>query len=341
MFTRQKYYCHMCRKQCRDDHGFRCHKTSESHRRNMLRFIEDPERYVEQFSSEFEEEFTKVLEARFPTQWVQASQVYGLSLSSKRQIHLNSTKWESLHQFIDYFTEKGIIEMQESEENGLMIRIKPRKNTEIVKEKEENKGNDDAFALKRIMKIADEVKNKGKPEENSQISPINSSNFNSFFTINASKPVSKAISTSIDDSEPLAPSSTLHPKSTPLDYLGSHTLPHKRNRTESGHFPVGVTLKVTDRDSVWYNLKGNVCESSKDRVVLEFGNGRNESFTEAQVQNVVPNVGGEVMVLAGQWRGVRGRVVSVKVKEGTLEVEVSGERRGSLRFGEVCKTAAQ
>ncbi len=32
----------MCQKQCRDENGFKCHKLSESHRRQMHIFLENP-----------------------------------------------------------------------------------------------------------------------------------------------------------------------------------------------------------------------------------------------------------------------------------------------------------
>lgn len=34
----------MCQKQCRDENGFKCHLTSESHKRQMMVFGENPMR---------------------------------------------------------------------------------------------------------------------------------------------------------------------------------------------------------------------------------------------------------------------------------------------------------
>ena len=31
-----RWYCEMCQKQCRDENGFKCHQTSDSHLRQML-----------------------------------------------------------------------------------------------------------------------------------------------------------------------------------------------------------------------------------------------------------------------------------------------------------------
>ena len=41
-----RWYCQMCQKQCRDENGFKCHLTSESHKRQMQVFGEAPERGI-------------------------------------------------------------------------------------------------------------------------------------------------------------------------------------------------------------------------------------------------------------------------------------------------------
>lgn len=53
-------YCEMCEKQCRDQNGFDCHKTSESHQRQLLLFAENQNQYLNEFSKEFSTEFIKV-----------------------------------------------------------------------------------------------------------------------------------------------------------------------------------------------------------------------------------------------------------------------------------------
>ncbi len=40
-------YMQMCQKQCRDENGFKCHLTSEGHKRQMEIFGQNPERIVE------------------------------------------------------------------------------------------------------------------------------------------------------------------------------------------------------------------------------------------------------------------------------------------------------
>ena len=37
-----RWYCQMCQKQCRDENGFKCHQNSESHKRQMEVFGQNP-----------------------------------------------------------------------------------------------------------------------------------------------------------------------------------------------------------------------------------------------------------------------------------------------------------
>ena len=55
----------MCEKQCRDENGFKQHGTSEAHLRQMALFAANPERFMDQFSAEFEKGFIELLARRF------------------------------------------------------------------------------------------------------------------------------------------------------------------------------------------------------------------------------------------------------------------------------------
>ncbi|PNH02267.1 DNA/RNA-binding protein KIN17 [Tetrabaena socialis] len=52
-----RWYCQLCQKQCRDENGFKCHQTSDGHRRQMELFGTNAHRVVEGYSEEFEREF--------------------------------------------------------------------------------------------------------------------------------------------------------------------------------------------------------------------------------------------------------------------------------------------
>lgn len=60
-----KYFCQMCRKQCLDENGFRCHLDSEYHMKMMRMYNEDPDFYIEKFSKEFQEAFLALMQEKF------------------------------------------------------------------------------------------------------------------------------------------------------------------------------------------------------------------------------------------------------------------------------------
>jgi DNA/RNA-binding protein KIN17 len=57
---RLRWYCQMCQKQCRDENGFKCHTTAESHLRQMRLFAENPDQHIDEFSQEFQRGFFNI-----------------------------------------------------------------------------------------------------------------------------------------------------------------------------------------------------------------------------------------------------------------------------------------
>ncbi|CAE7923222.1 KIN17 [Symbiodinium necroappetens] len=47
-----RWYCQMCQKQCRDENGFKCHRMSDGHQRQMQLFVQDPNRFMDEFSQD-------------------------------------------------------------------------------------------------------------------------------------------------------------------------------------------------------------------------------------------------------------------------------------------------
>lgn len=56
-----RWFCQMCQKQCRDENGFKCHLTSDSHRRQMEIFGQNPDRVMDGYSDEFHRSFMEHL----------------------------------------------------------------------------------------------------------------------------------------------------------------------------------------------------------------------------------------------------------------------------------------
>ena len=56
-----RWFCQMCQKQCRDENGFKCHLNSDSHRRQMEVFGQNPDRVMDGYSDEFHRSFMEHL----------------------------------------------------------------------------------------------------------------------------------------------------------------------------------------------------------------------------------------------------------------------------------------
>jgi DNA/RNA-binding protein KIN17 len=110
----------MCAKQCRDENGFKCHITSESHLRQMRVFQEDPDSVMETYSAEFEEDFLELLSRRFGTKRTHANHAYNEFIAHKSHTHMNATKWETLTNFVKYLGKSGKCLVDETEKGWYM-----------------------------------------------------------------------------------------------------------------------------------------------------------------------------------------------------------------------------
>lgn len=110
-----KWYCQMCEKQCRDENGFKCHMMSESHQRQLLLFAENPDDYIDSFSKDFLEGFIELLRRRFGTKRVHANIVYQEYITDRHHIHMNSTQWETLTDFVKWTGREGYCEVDYTE----------------------------------------------------------------------------------------------------------------------------------------------------------------------------------------------------------------------------------
>lgn len=110
-----KFYCQMCEKQCRDANGFKCHMTSETHLRNMKIFSQNASGIMDNMSKEFERTYLDTLRRRHGTKRVNANNVYQEQIADKQHIHMNSTKWATLADFVQYLgrTSKCVVDETE------------------------------------------------------------------------------------------------------------------------------------------------------------------------------------------------------------------------------------
>lgn len=118
---RLRWWCEICQKQCRDANGFKCHVQSESHVRQMQVVGEDPRKYINNFSNDFQRDFVNLLRTAHGEKWISGNRFYNEYIRDKEHVHMNATKWSSLTEFTKHLGREGICHVKEDEKDGLMI----------------------------------------------------------------------------------------------------------------------------------------------------------------------------------------------------------------------------
>ncbi|XP_075086473.1 KIN17-like protein [Nicotiana tabacum] len=109
-----RWYCQMCQKQCRDENGFKCHCMSESHRRQMEIFGQNPNRIVSGYSEEFESLFLEHMKRSHRFSRVAATVVYNEYIADCHHVHMNSTQWATLTEFVNHLGRTGKCKVEET-----------------------------------------------------------------------------------------------------------------------------------------------------------------------------------------------------------------------------------
>jgi len=164
-----RWYCQMCKKQCRDANGFKCHKTSEGHQRMMKIFRENRSTILDRFSKEFESGFMDLVRRRWRTKRVFANKVYNEYISDRHHIHMNATIWESLSSFVKYLGRTKQCDVDQTEK-GWYIKYIDRDpdviaQQEAIKKKEKMDMDDEMKNRKRIEKMILIKQDSGLPDE--------------------------------------------------------------------------------------------------------------------------------------------------------------------------------
>ncbi|XP_020585779.1 KIN17-like protein [Phalaenopsis equestris] len=133
-----RWYCQMCQKQCRDENGFKCHCLSESHQRQMQVFGLNPNRVIGGYSEEFERTFLDHMRRSHRFSRVAATVVYNEYISDRHHIHMNSTEWATLTEFVKYLGRTSKCKVEETPKGWFITYIDQDSET-IFKDRLKNK----------------------------------------------------------------------------------------------------------------------------------------------------------------------------------------------------------
>mmetsp|Transcript_99557 Transcript_99557/g.187232 ORF Transcript_99557/g.187232 Transcript_99557/m.187232 type:complete len:439 (-) Transcript_99557:50-1366(-) len=136
-----RWYCQMCQKQCRDENGFKCHRMSDGHQRQMQLFVQDPNKFMDDFSQEFEQGFMKLMSHSYRSQRVLANTIYCDYISNRHHTHMNSTIWVTLSNFVQYLGRTGQCEIDKTPKGWYLVYIDNSPEAQLRrKQREEEKG---------------------------------------------------------------------------------------------------------------------------------------------------------------------------------------------------------
>ena len=127
-----KFYCQLCSKQCRDANGLKNHSDSDSHKAKQKLFESDPDKFISEFSEQFEAYFIDVFRDISRNDWYAAAEVYKEVVRDPDHVHLNATRWKDLTEFLNHLTEQGIVRKRPRERGGIEIQLIDREFEERV-----------------------------------------------------------------------------------------------------------------------------------------------------------------------------------------------------------------
>eukprot|EP00922_Rhytidocystis_sp_ex-Travisia-forbesii_P001935 GHVS01002719.1.p1 GENE.GHVS01002719.1~~GHVS01002719.1.p1 ORF type:complete len:403 (+),score=118.15 GHVS01002719.1:355-1563(+) len=158
-----RWYCQMCEKQCRDENGFKCHRMSEGHQRQMQVFSQNAGKFMDEFSRTFEKDFMKLMKTRYCRTRVKANSVYCEVISHKEHVHMNSTVWVTLTSFVQYLVSSGQCKADMTPKGWYLEYIDREKNAREEFENSRRKAEETAEDKqnKRVEHLIEEAKKKG------------------------------------------------------------------------------------------------------------------------------------------------------------------------------------
>ncbi|KAI6661087.1 DNA/RNA-binding protein KIN17 [Oopsacas minuta] len=368
-----RWYCQMCQKQCRDENGFKCHVTSESHQRQLLLVAENPYKYTDQFSREFLANFLDILRKQYGTRRVLANTVYQSYIADRNHLHMNSTRWMTLGSLCKWLGREGICKVDETS-RGWNIAYVDRDPATIerqsrLKKKEKLETDDEEKTAKFIeQQVARAAINPPsdpgytellREEEDGKIQ----FSMDTKMLSTQSQPQLPTLPNPLQSADKIKdtpkpsrsrdrePSETRsiskRPKISALDEIKSIEEKRRENKNRFDHWlHKGIVVKINTKllGENYFKKKGVVVDLEDKFIALVkmIDSGDVLKMDQIYLETVIPNIGRDVLIVNGANRGSNGKIMRVCPESFSVDVEMlDGVLIGTvvkqLEYEDVCK----
>merc|ERR1712166_150974 len=366
-----RWYCQMCQKQCRDENGFKCHCTSESHQRQMLVFADNPNKFMDTYSDEFETSFLDMVKHRFGQKRVKANNVYKEFISHRDHMHMNSTCWTTLTDFIIYLGRTGKCKVDQTPKGWFFSWIDrdPRtleRQAELEKKERMDKSDDDKLAKQMEIQRQHQLTVEGGGKQRSEATNLERTDKTATVTfgLKMNKTVAKPLpavpkfDTADSIQAPVSkpadtrfvpqPATEKRKRSAVEELVAENEASKEKKSRVENWLMEGIVVKVMNKklaDGEHYKKKGVIHRLESDFVAVVKMNeaGCKLRLDQQQLETVIPNPGGDVIVVNGAYRGSQGRVKELDLDKYKVIVEITHGayqgKKASIDYEDVSKLA--
>ncbi|KAF5186771.1 DNA/RNA-binding protein KIN17 [Thalictrum thalictroides] len=354
-----RWYCQMCQKQCRDENGFKCHCMSEGHQRQMEVFGQNPHRIVDGYTEEFEESFLEHMKRSHRFSRVAATVVYNEYIADRHHVHMNSTEWATLTEFVKHLGRTGKCKVDETPKGWFMTYIdrdsetilkerlkKKRLKSDVVEEERQER------AIQKQIELAAQVVPNAllqngavqtevtepllvvKSEPGAKIAFALGSNCKPVVKENGES--SSRVIFEENESEKNEKKRKIVSKSSKGGNVGRSVLDElmkeeekvkERSNRKDYWLCEGIIVKVMSKalaDKGYYKQKGVVVKVV-DKYVGEIQMLDTKHvlrIDQAELETVIPQIGGLVKIVNGAYRGSKARLMSVNTDKYSAKVQI-------------------
>lgn len=377
-----RWYCQMCQKQCRDENGFKCHCMSESHQRQMQIFGQNPDRIVEGFSEEFETTFLEHMKRSHRFSRVAATVVYNEYIADRHHVHMNSTKWLSLTEFVKYLGRTGKCKVEETPK-GWFITYIDRDSETLFKDRmknkrmkaemveEEKKEREILKQIERAGQMMPVSENEQMPEkEREEKERAEIAGGKVAFALGGSSKASagsgkekgegfKVVFEDVDEAEKVRKKAKTDAavvsaaggggRSALEELMKEEEKVKERLNRKDYWLCEGIIVKVMSKklaEKGYYKKKG-VVNKVIDKYVGEIEMLDTKHLLrvdQAELETVIPQIGGLVRIVNGAYRGSNARLVSIDTDKYCAKVQIEkgvydGRVLPAVEYEDICKIA--